>query len=678
MARTVPPTAITRRTPSVTTVKMSSGTSGTSGSGTSGSGTSGTSGSGTIGTSGIGTGGTSGTSGYGTSGTSGSGSGISGTSGTRGTSGSSGIGAPGTSGTSGLGISGTSGTRGTSGSSGSIGLPGTSGTSGLGSSVINVRDYGAVGDGVTDDSLAFINAINDADGRTVYAPAGTYRMGNSGLASSFINTTKDLSLMGDGASTLLDFTGPFPGGYGIKVSGTASMIESLSGTQQIGSYNVTFDSAPSLSIGDVFVIFNPATSSFSNFRSYYYAGEWCEVDDISANTVRLKNRLYDTYNADDVEVYKITSPNVHLRDFSISGATIEGLIWTNLCIAPKFENITATHQNNSAIFISRCFKPLCVNANIDNKGDGGDDYGIVITNSQHSKIIGGNIYSRRHAIAHGGGPGICSTPVRDSRIISTTLKNDASSLVHCADFHGNAEDCSFIDCTIYGGATFQGKDIKYDNCTIYDFNGICIYSGEILGGYHEASNCRFITFQNPQLINRGIIDFGGNSTTCITEDTILDSTIIIKNSTLYGRNLGSLTSFLAIRNRGSFKKINVIVENIVIDVDIIKSILYTDVISGIADSNYMIVNNITGQPPATIMHNSYQYAGFPHLTQNSYNLVSTPNTTLGTFFKGVGTPEGYVTASIGTLYTNANGGTSSTIYVKVSGTGSTGWRNIQL
>src|SRR5690348_4357840 len=41
----------------------------------------------------------------------------------------------------------------------------------------NVRDYGAVGDGVTDDHTAFQNAVNAANaagGGSLYAPAGTY------------------------------------------------------------------------------------------------------------------------------------------------------------------------------------------------------------------------------------------------------------------------------------------------------------------------------------------------------------------------------------------------------------------------------------------------------------------------------------------------------------------------
>ncbi|MCD6674841.1 MAG: hypothetical protein LT106_18565 [Burkholderiaceae bacterium] len=40
---------------------------------------------------------------------------------------------------------------------------------------------------------------------------------------------------------------------------------------------------------------------------------------------------------------------------------------------------------------------------------------------------------------------------------------------------------------------------------------------------------------------------------------------------------------------------------------------------------------------------------------------------------GVGSPEGVVEAPVGTLYTRKDGGAGSTLYVKQSGTGSTGW-----
>jgi hypothetical protein len=40
---------------------------------------------------------------------------------------------------------------------------------------------------------------------------------------------------------------------------------------------------------------------------------------------------------------------------------------------------------------------------------------------------------------------------------------------------------------------------------------------------------------------------------------------------------------------------------------------------------------------------------------------------------GSGAPEGVVSATIGTLYTNTLGGANTTLYVKTSGSGNTGW-----
>ena len=45
--------------------------------------------------------------------------------------------------------------------------------------VVNVKDFGAVGDGVTDDTAAFNAAIATASGGTVYVPRGTYLLGTS-------------------------------------------------------------------------------------------------------------------------------------------------------------------------------------------------------------------------------------------------------------------------------------------------------------------------------------------------------------------------------------------------------------------------------------------------------------------------------------------------------------------
>lgn len=42
-------------------------------------------------------------------------------------------------------------------------------------------------------------------------------------------------------------------------------------------------------------------------------------------------------------------------------------------------------------------------------------------------------------------------------------------------------------------------------------------------------------------------------------------------------------------------------------------------------------------------------------------------------FKGYGTPESVITAGVGALYLRLDGGATTTLYVKTSGTGATGW-----
>lgn len=42
-------------------------------------------------------------------------------------------------------------------------------------------------------------------------------------------------------------------------------------------------------------------------------------------------------------------------------------------------------------------------------------------------------------------------------------------------------------------------------------------------------------------------------------------------------------------------------------------------------------------------------------------------------YSGVGSPEGVVKAPPGALYSNTSGGVGTTLYVKESGTGTTGW-----
>ena len=64
----------------------------------------------------------------------------------------------------------------------------------------------------------------------------------------------------------------------------------------------------------------------------------------------------------------------------------------------------------------------------------------------------------------------------------------------------------------------------------------------------------------------------------------------------------------------------------------------------------------------------------PQATGTGTASVVRYHTTTAVFWtSGSGSPESVVTAPVGSLYTRTDGGASTTLYVKESGTGSTGW-----
>jgi hypothetical protein len=58
---------------------------------------------------------------------------------------------------------------------------------------------------------------------------------------------------------------------------------------------------------------------------------------------------------------------------------------------------------------------------------------------------------------------------------------------------------------------------------------------------------------------------------------------------------------------------------------------------------------------------------------NGLPAAVTSSTALALIYSGTNTPENAVTATVGSLFLRTNGGAGSTLYVKESGSGNTGW-----
>ncbi|MGC8202114.1 glycosyl hydrolase family 28-related protein [Aliiroseovarius sp. PTFE2010] len=63
--------------------------------------------------------------------------------------------------------------------------------------VVDVRDFGAIGDGITDDTAAFEAADAAADGRTILVPAGIFRLTNNVTLTSHVRFNGTVTLPDD-------------------------------------------------------------------------------------------------------------------------------------------------------------------------------------------------------------------------------------------------------------------------------------------------------------------------------------------------------------------------------------------------------------------------------------------------------------------------------------------------
>jgi parallel beta-helix repeat protein len=133
---------------------------------------------------------------------------------------------------------------------------------------LSVKDFGATGDGSTDDTTAIQNALNAGTGRSVYFPAGTYR-----ISTTLLVKTKT-TLIGEGMNkSIIKLTSGFGAGT------TAIRNEIISGTVNVyydtdlEFYGLTFDgNNNSTRTGELVAVAKVQNVTFSNcsFQNHTY------------------------------------------------------------------------------------------------------------------------------------------------------------------------------------------------------------------------------------------------------------------------------------------------------------------------------------------------------------------------------------------------------------------------
>lgn len=132
---------------------------------------------------------------------------------------------------------------------------------------VDVTDYGAVGDGVTDDAAAFLAADAGAAGRAITVPAGSYRIGSSISISAPIRFAGTLTMpVAARLSLLSNFDFPtYAAAFGDEQLGFQKALQALFGYTDHNTLDLMGRRIELTAPIDVKAI-SPDISSFSNRR----------------------------------------------------------------------------------------------------------------------------------------------------------------------------------------------------------------------------------------------------------------------------------------------------------------------------------------------------------------------------------------------------------------------------
>lgn len=183
--------------------------------------------------------------------------------------------------------------------------------------VVNVKDFGAVGDGVTDDTEAIQAAIDIADGRLVVFPSGKYK-------SSPISTNKPVNIDGHGAILYISKDNPSEGysnDYAFRVS-SPKILEKTFIISDIDRDAQTMTINPSwgLMAGDLVHITTNRCLRIA-YRKNWTDGQIFRIASIEGNVARLENSAL-------VPFYKNFTKSVTATEYSSAGR------WKNFVDAP--------------------------------------------------------------------------------------------------------------------------------------------------------------------------------------------------------------------------------------------------------------------------------------------------------------------------------------------------------
>ncbi len=322
-------------------------------------------------------------------------------------------------------------------------------------SIINVKEYGAIGDGISDDTNSIQRAINAAkEGQTVYFPCAQYVIGSLNLKSGIIYD------FGNSELICISDT-PLTAQGEEKFVTTISNYSALDKTVTLGDVN-------GVEKGD-FLHLVAFEDSFNTFRRYYYKGGTTPILGISTDKskVEIAEPFLFNIKAQGTRV-KIVKPwkgkilNIKNAVFKRLG-TLKYFIQLEYAYLTEIKNVTCFMEDGYNIINLKC----CCLCTLDScklyktkVHSVGYSYNVLCVACTGCTIKNCDMKTMWHCYTNGGSEGCTVGTVIDNCTMLTDGKVPA-----CTD-HNNAINTGIYNSTIEGFVLSCGGSIK--NCVLLE------------------------------------------------------------------------------------------------------------------------------------------------------------------------------------------------------------------